>query len=82
MPWYILLLCEIIRSMCTILFWQVIDATFDHILPLAQSRIPASFGMEISRCQIYIQVTLGSTGNIAETVITDCMELNIAEQLC
>ena len=82
MLWYILLLCEIIRSVCTILFWQVIDATFDHILPLAQSRIPASFGMEISCCQIYIQVTLGSTGNIAETVITDCMELNIAEQLC
>lgn len=64
------------------------DATFDHILPLAQSRMPASFGMDISNIEelfsniediIIIHI---STANIVDTVIKDCMDLNIAEQLC
>ncbi|XP_065916887.1 phosphatidylserine lipase ABHD16A-like isoform X2 [Dysidea avara] len=42
----------------------IMDATFDHVLPLAQSRMPASMA------------------NVVDTVVRDCMDLNIAEQLC
>ena len=55
------------------------DATFDHILPLAQSRMPASFGMEI--CVIMQYMIFISTANLVDMVIKDCMDLNIAEQL-
>lgn len=58
---------------------QVMDATFDHILPLAQSRMPASFGTVVlydNEGYTYI------TGNLVDMVIKDCLDLNIAEQLC
>lgn len=60
------------------------DATFDHILPLAQSRMPASFGMTILCIQPGndIYYVLISQANFIETVIKDCMDLNVAEQLC
>lgn len=61
------------------LYTQVMDATFDHILPLAQSKMP-SFGAKhflVTANGFYI-----FAGNIVEMVIKNCMNLNVAEQLC
>ena len=57
------------------------DATFDHVLPLAQSRMPASMGKNTIQASSFV-LSFISLANVVDTVVRDCMDLNIAEQLC
>ena len=58
------------------------DATFDHVLPLAQSRMPASLGKWRTLTSQFIIGFTFLLANVVDTVVRDCLDLNIAEQLC